>query len=717
MIEISKDKTFHLRGKSYSYVMRVDGSGYLEHVYFGARVGEDDLSYLNAPSFLSFSPIPPDAYDPAFSLDHTPQEYASFGQGDFRTPSVLARRADGDVASRFRYLSHAVGDEEGESCLPKARGGETLAVTLKDALSGVTVCLRYTVYEDCDVLVRSAEIVNGGEEPVRLERAYSFSVDLPAGEYDVLRLHGRHLAERAYERTPLGHGTVRICSTRGASSHQMNPFLALLSRNADEDGGECFGFTLLYSGSYALEAEKSQTDAVRVQGGVGDTAFSWTLGAGERFTAPQAALIYSASGLGTLSREAHDFLRRRVIPVQSANRPIVVNNWEATYFDFDRQKLFALIGEAADLGIDTFVLDDGWFGKRDGDASGLGDWSVNTQKLEGGLKPLIDACKRRGMKFGLWFEPEMVSEDSDLFRAHPDWAVGKADVPRCKSRNQYVLDFTRPEIVDHVYARMADILAANEISYVKWDMNRHITEFFSPALPAERMGEFSHRYILGVYTLAKRLRERFPQVFFEGCSGGGGRFDAGMLAYFPQIWTSDDTDAAERAKIQWATSFVYPISAMSCHVSACPNHQTGRVTPLSTRAALASLGPTGYELDLGKLSDGEKGEVRKQIAAYRETEALIMEGDLYRLSDPFRETVFAEMVVSKDKKSAYLVGMTMRAVPADFNRRIRLKGLDENRAYHVRELGLTLHGSTLMRAGLLLPKQQEYESWTWHLES
>ncbi len=712
-------RTFHLQGKSYSYVMRVNGSGYLEHLYFGARVGEDDLSYLNAPCFLSFSPLPPDAEDPAFSLDHTPQEYGCFGQGDFRAPAVLLRREDGFAASRFRYRSHTVGGQKWESDLPHARGGETLTVVLEDALSPAEIRLFYTVYDDSDVLVRSAEIVNRGSAPIKAERAYSFSLDLPAGEYEALRLHGRHLAERIPERTDLGHGALKICSMRGASSHQMNPFLALLARGATETDGECYAFELLYSGSFTLEAEQSQTDTVRVQGGIDDTGFCWTLGAGEKFVTPQAAIAYSGGGLGALSRSLHDFLRNYVLPAGEvfARRPIVINQWEATYFDFDREKLIALIEEAAPLGIDTFVLDDGWFGKRDSDTSGLGDWTVNTHKLEGGLAPVIAACKAHGMKFGIWFEPEMVSEDSDLYRAHPDWAIGKSDVPRCTSRNQFVLDFTRPEVTESVFGAMERILSENDISYVKWDMNRHITEFFSAALPADRMGEFAHRYILGVYALAARLQRRFPDVFFEGCSGGGGRFDAGMLAFFPQIWTSDDTDAAERAKIEWATSYAYPMSAMSCHVSACPNHQTGRTTPFATRGLLASLGPTGYELDLSTLSAEEKAGVKEQIAAYREIEELLLRGDLYRLADPFGKDVFAEMVVSKDKTRAYAVGMRMRAVPADFNRRIRLQGLDENRAYHVRELGLTLHGSTLMRAGLLLPRLGEYDGWSWHIEA
>ena len=704
-------RRFHLGGKQYSYVFEADAAGYLLHLYFGPRIADEDVSYLAAPSFLSFSPMPPDAVSADFSLDTAPQEYGSYGQGDFRRPAVLYR-TKGGRASNFRYMGYEICDNAVPEGLPHVRGGETLKIFLKDTRADVSVTLFYTVNEDSDVLVRHAEIAAG--ENITIERVFSFSLDLPAGEYDVLRLHGRHLAERIPCRTPLGYGLCRIGSERGASSHQMNPFLALMEKGAAEDYGNVYGFGLIYSGSFALETERGQTD-IRVQGGISDVGFSWELAAGEKFTAPQAMLAYSSAGMGGLSHVYADFLRAYILPPERvySPRPIVINNWEATYFDFDTPALCRLIDEAAELGMDTFVLDDGWFGARSDDHRALGDWQVNTKKLAGGLGPLIEHCKKRGMKFGLWFEPEMISEDSDLFRAHPDWAVGVE--PRCKSRDQYVLDFSRPEIVDFIYGRMADILGRHEISYVKWDMNRHLTEFCSQA-SCGREGEFAHRYMLGVYALAERLERNFPAVFFEGCSGGGGRFDAGMLYYFPQFWTSDDTDAFERAKIQWGTSYAYPMSAMSCHVSACPNHQTGRMTPLAARGHIASLGATGYELDLNKLSAEEKEAVKAQIRAYRATEDLILRGDLYRLLDPFEGNYFAEIAVSKDKTRAYLVGMTARAVPSDYNRRIRLKGLEENKRYHVRELGLTLHGSTLMHAGLLLPKQHDYETWAWHIE-
>lgn len=418
-----------------------------------------------------------------------------------------------------------------------------------------------------------------------------------------------------------------------------------------------------------------------------------------------------------MSRAYHDFFRDYIIDPKyvSRRRPVVINNWEATYFDFDNEKLFAIIDEAAKLGIDTFVLDDGWFGKRENDTAGLGDWYVNESKLKGGLKAVIGRCKERGLKFGLWFEPEMVNEDSDLFRAHPDWAIAKAGVSPCRSRSQLVLDLTRKEVVDYIFEAVSKVLSENDISYVKWDKNRDITENFSASLPPDRQGEFLHRYTLGFYDLADRLTKAFPDVLFEGCAGGGGRFDGGALYYFPQIWTSDDTDGLERTKIQWGTSMCYPLSSMSCHVSACPNHQTHRTTPFETRGAVASLGATGYELDLTKLSDEEKEQVKAQIKNYKRIDELVLKGDLYRLSDPFKSNYFCEMLVSKDKKEAYLVGERFRGDPCDHDRVLRLRGLQENKRYMIEELHITMSGAALMSAGVLYPRLADCGSWSWHI--
>ena len=716
-----KTKLFYLSGKSFSYVLWIDPNGYLINLHFGGLVGEDDLRYFDMRTRpVSFAPIPPEEKKTWFSLDIAGQEYGSYGQGDFRSPSAIITRGDGFSASRFAYAEHKIykGAPSLEG-LPHARkGGETLEIRLKDRLSETEILLNYTLFKDSDVLVRNAEIVNCGNEPVMLKRAFSFCVDLEEGQYDAIRLEGRHCAERSPERTPLGHGNLTVSSSRGASSHQMNPFLALAEKNCGEEQGICYGALLVYSGSFALSAEVSQTGSIRLQGGINDLGFGWKLEGGARFVTPQAVLVRTEGGLGQLSREYADFLRSYILPPEFANkpRPVVVNNWEATYFEFTKEKLCAIIDEAAPLGIDTFVLDDGWFGVRNDDTSGLGDWFVNETKLPGGLAGVIDYCKQRGLKFGLWFEPEMVSPDSELYRAHPDWAIGKADTPRCTGRNQLILDMTRAEVVDNVFEQMSAVLSAYDISYVKWDMNRHMTEFYSEALPAERQGEFAHRYILGMYLLAQRLREKFPHVLFEGCSGGGGRFDAGMLYYFPQVWTSDDTDAFERAKIQWGTSYCYPLSSMSCHVSVCPNHQTLRTTAFETRGAIASLGAFGYELDLAALSDDEKALVKAQIKAYRAQESLMQRGDLYRILNPIEGNAFCVAVVAKDKSRALVVGMQTHAVPADTDHRLRLSGLDAGKRYFIKELGISARGDTLMHAGVLFPRVFDFGAWVWHLE-
>ena len=716
-----KKKLFYLHGKSFSYVLWVDPNNYLVNLHFGGLVGEDDIRYFDMRERpVNFAPVPPEDKKTWFSLDIAGQEYGSYAQGDFRSPSVIITREDGDSASRFAYVEHRIykGAPVVEGMPHARKGGETLEIRLKDRLSETEILLNYTLFKDSDILVRNAEIVNCGAAPVTLSRAFSFCVDLEEGKYDAIKLEGRHCMERMPERTPLGHGNLTISSSRGASSHQMNPFLALAERNCSEEQGVCYGALLVYSGSFALSAEVSQTGSIRLQGGVNDLGYSWKLEPGARFITPQAVLVRTEGGLGQMSREYADFLRGYILPPDcvASPRPIVVNNWEATYFEFTKEKLCAIIDAAAPLGIDTFVLDDGWFGVRNDDTSGLGDWFVNETKLPGGLKGVIDYCKQCGLKFGLWFEPEMVSENSDLYRAHPDWAIGKADVPRCTGRNQLILDMTRQEVVDNVFAQMSAILGSYDISYVKWDMTRHMTEFYSAALPAERQGEFAHRYILGVYALAERLKAKFPHVFFEGCSGGGGRFDAGMLYYFPQFWTSDDTDAFERCKIQWGTSYCYPLSSMSCHVSVCPNHQTMRTTPFASRGAIASLGAFGYELDLASLSLEEKELVKEQIKSYREQEALIQKGDLYRILNPLEGNAFCVAVVAKDKSSAFVVGMQTHAAPADTDHRLRLSGLDAQKRYIIKELGISARGDTLMHAGVLFPRVFDFGAWVWHLE-
>ncbi len=716
-----ENKGFLLSGKNYSYAMFVNRTGFLQHLYYGKKTEERDLDYLIKSHGAAAEPDPEDI-NMDMTTDYMPSECGSFGRGDFRPATVIVRRDDGAAMSRFKYLSHKIVRGalklNGMPCARKA--DETLTVTLKDDFSATEIDLNYSVSEDSDILVRNAVIRNAGNERADILKAFSFCTELPdtCGSYRAMRLAGSWAAERKPIVTPLAEGTLRIESTRGYSSHNMNPFLAVLSETCTEETGDCYGFNLLYSGSFAITAYVSHNKSVRVQGGINDYLFGWALNGGEEFVTPQAALCYSAEGLSGMSRAYHDFFREYIINPDYVNkrRPIVVNNWEATYFNFDNEKLFAIIDEAAKLGVDTFVLDDGWFGKRDDDKSGLGDWFVNGKKLKGGLKAVIDRCKHNGLKFGLWFEPEMVSEDSDLYRAHPDWAIKKEGVAPCRSRNQLVLDFSRKEVVDYVYETVSKVLRENEISYVKWDKNRDITENYSASLPADRQGEFLHRYTLGFYDLAERLTKAFPNVFFEGCAGGGGRFDGGALYYFPQIWTSDDTDGLERTKIQWGTSICYPVSSMSCHVSVCPNHQTQRVTPFATRGAIASLGAFGYELDLSQLSEEEKGQVKAQIENYKQIDELVLTGDLYRLSDPFTTNYFCEMLVSKDKSKAYVVGERFRGAPCDHDRVLKLKGLDGNKAYKIPELGVAASGKALMNAGLFYPRLPDCGCWIWHIE-
>lgn len=705
---------FLLSGGNYSYAMYVTESGFLQHLHYGEPLCAQDVDFL-IENRKRFSPKSDD-FNMDIAFQNMPSEYGFYAHGDYREPVAILQRENGGVASRFRYASYQI--KSGAPDLPGMPhvrvADETLIITLKDDFSPIEIDLYYTVCNDSPVLTRHAVIRNVGKENVRLKKAFSFGVDLPHGNYSALRLCGSWAKERMPVLAPIEEGITRIQSLRGATSHQTNCFMGVLENDCKEETGVCYGVELCYSGSFAITAEYSVENGLRLQGGVADVGFDWFLGGGEAFTTPQAFLCYSNEGVGGMSRGYADFLRERVIAPDCAykTRPIVVNNWEATYFDFTKEKLFSIIDEAAKIGVDTFVLDDGWFGNRNSDNAGLGDWTVNEEKLVGGLDAIISRCKQKGLKFGLWFEPEMINEDSELYRSHPDYAVVEPNVEPGRSRNQLVLDFTRKEVVDYVYNAVSSILRAHEISYVKWDMNRNITECYSSSLLGDRQGEFMHRYILGVYDLAERLTKEFPSVFFEGCAGGGGRFDAGMLYYFSQIWTSDDTDAYERTKIQWGTSIAYPLSAMSCHVSVCPNHQTGRITPFATRGNIASLGATGYELDLSKMSQEEKEKAKKQIERYKAVRDLILRGDLYRISNPFEEDLFCEMAVSKDKSKAYVVGEWLRAVPGLFVHKVKLYGLAAEKTYHVEELNLTASGNALQE-GIYLDRMYEYDSFSW----
>ena len=701
-----------LSTKHSTYQMKADDYGYLWHLYYGSRADGQDFSYQYLGQDVGFSGQPYEEKDSRLiSLDTTPQEYPSFGVGDYRLSGAEVVNADGSRCASFRYVGHEV--LNGKYSLPDLPASydqdgiaNTLIVTLKDPSSKLGLRLYYGVFEELDIITRAAEFFNEGEGNVVLERVSSAVLDLPFGKWDLIHFHGRHCMERQFGRAPMGHFITEISSGRGMSSHQHNPFVILCDKDATEDRGDCYGMMLMYSGNFEAKVERSQMEDLRVAIGIGSKGFAWNLAPGESFFTPEAILCH-ADGFASLSHRYHRFIRHHVTrgKYHLAHRPVLVNSWEATYFDLDEDRLVALAKEAANLGIELFVLDDGWFKGRKDDNAGLGDWFDTPDRLPHGLGSLISKIRALGLKFGIWVEPEMVNEDSDLYRAHPDWALSVPGRKPAMGRNQLVLDLSRKDVQEYLYGVLTKLLTEHEISYIKWDFNRCLSDVYSRLLPAEDQGEVAHRFVLGLYDLLERLTSEFPDVLFEGCAGGGGRFDAGMLYYTPQIWCSDDTDAIPRMRIQHGTSFGYPVSAMGSHVSAVPNHQTGRSTPLDTRGVVAMSGAFGYELDLGKLTDAEKDEVRDQVRMFREDEALIHGGNYYRLTNPTEIGYFtAWEFVSEDKNRA-LVNLVMDIAQANsFPLHIRLKGLDPKAVYRIEEAEGTYTGAALMYAGYSYPR-------------
>lgn len=693
-------KTFYLESKNLTYSFCVNRYGFLQHLYFGKRIDREDLTSgvclvdrghaSNIAGAFRYN-----------SLNEYKNECPTYGRSDYRE-SMLAFNFDGVRVGDLVFDSFDVLDKKPSLVgMPSVKGGQTLVVKMKDGMHGVAVLLYYTVFEDLPVILRRAEILNESDKPFVLDRAYSFCIDLPSKKWELITLPGAHLRERFIERNKLSHGIFSIDSKRGVSSGQMNPFMALVRKNTDESQGEAYGFNLVYSGDFIFKAQIEENDNVRILGGVNDYDFSWELKPSERFTSPETVMVYSDKGLGEMSRTFHDLYRKYLINERfvSKSRPIVINNWEATYFDFNTKKLCKIVDSVKNTGIDTFVLDDGWFGVRNHDKSGLGDWFVNEEKVN--LREIIDYTHKNGLKFGLWFEPEMVNEQSELYKAHPDWAIKVEGLTPCTGRDQLVLDLTRKEVRDYIVESVSKILREYPIDYVKWDMNRSLTENYSKWLGVNGK-ETHHRYVLGLYDICERIVNGFPNIFFEGCASGGCRFDPAMLYYFPQIWTSDDSDAYMRTVIQYGTSMCYPLSSQSCHVSVCPNHQCGRNTPFSSRGDIASLGATGYELDTTKLSEENLMAIKSQVDKYRLNERLILDGDLYRLNNPLEENLFAVMVVSKDKRVAKLTAMRPISIPNGVETRIYAQGLDENANYHIKELDLTLSGRNLINFGLLV---------------
>ena len=705
-----KTREFHLYNQEISYIIKILDNDQPGQLYYGKRLTHrEDFGHLFEYATRDMSPYAFEG-NSTFSLENIKQEYPTFGCGDMRFPAYEIERENGSHVVEFVYKEHKIYNGK-----PKLEGlpatyvesddeAQTLELVLEDTSINTRIVLLYTIYEAFPVIARSVRFECDSDEKITLLSAMSACVDLPDKDYEMIDLAGVWARERHVRRHKLDYGIQSIYSMRGCSSYQFNPFLALARENADEFQGQVYGFSLVYSGNFLAQTEVDNYDTARVLMGIHPNGFKWTLGKGESFQIPEMVMVYSEAGLNGMSQTFHKLYRTRLArgTWRDKVRPILINSWEAFYFDFDAPKLLGLADAAADLGMELFVLDDGWFGKRDDSTSSLGDWYPNEEKLKGTLKELAEKINAKGLKFGLWIEPEMTNKDSDLYRAHPDWLLAEQGKRICHSRTQYVLDFSKKEVREYIGDMLENLLAEVPVSYIKWDMNRTFSEVFSNGNDREYQGKVCHKYILGVYELYERLTSRFPHVLFESCASGGARFDPGMLYYAPQGWTSDDTDAIERLKIQYGTSMVYPVSCMGSHVSASPNHQTNRVTPIETRADVAYFGTFGYELDLLKLDEEDKAEIRRQIAFMKEKRDLIQKGTFYRLKSPFEGNETAWMIVSEDQKKA-LVGYyrVMQPVNVGF-KRLKLKGLKEDTCYKVSGYDYDCYGDELMQVGMIL---------------
>ncbi len=708
-------RIFTLQTKQTTYQMKVDDFGFLLHLYYGAKVS-GEMDYLLTYYDRGFSGNPNDVgNNRTYSMDVLPQEYPTLGTGDYRNSAFVLRNHDESACCDLRYAGYEI--REGKYELPglpavyaKPEEAQTLEIVLEDAVSKVRVRLLYGVLEDEDIITRSVKITNYGTEYIVVEKASSACLDFITGEYDLLSFYGRHIMERNLQRARIGHGSQSIGSRRGTSSHQYNPAVIVAGKNTTEDIGDCYGMVFVYSGNFLCEAEQDQFDQTRILMGLQRDLFNYPLESGETLVVPETILCYSGRGFGDLSMKYHRCIRNHICNGARSRRksgktgfiprPVLVNSWEAAYFNFTGETIVELAREAAQLGIDMVVMDDGWFGKREDDNSGLGDWQVNEKKLGCSLGELVRRVNEEGVKFGIWIEPEMISEDSDLYREHPDWAMQNPGRNPARGRNQLVLDFSREDVREHIFDQICRVLDQGNIEYVKWDMNRSLTDFYSVET---RQGKVSYDFVIGLYDFMEKLLAKYPQLMIEGCSGGGGRFDAGMMYYTPQIWCSDNTDAADRLWIQYGTSFFYPMSTISAHVSAVPNHQTGRITSLRTRGIVAMTGAFGYELSLGKLSAEEKEEIREQIRQYKEFEPLISMGDYYRLSNPFEDACAAWMFVSKDRKRVLLHVVLLENHGNMIVNYVRLKELLPDVIYEEEGSGKRYCGSALMQAGIPIP--------------
>ena len=702
---IKENNTFKLDTYSSTYIFGIFEGNYLVHYYYGAPIPDTNVDSLwLRPWFASFCPDSPSAKIPNFSPDVTPMEYSTFGAGDFRLSAFAVKNSEGNKVTDLRYVSHEI--YNGKKDLPglpslyvdEENEAQTLEILTEDKVTGVKATLIYTVFEKKGAITRSVKVENPTDKPFYIDTIHSLCVDLPGYDYDMLGLYGRWVKERALDRYPLHRGIQSIKSKRGSSSHNHNPFTALVSKTATEDYGDCYGFNLVYSSNFSIDVEVDGCASSRLVMGINPEGFNWLLNPGEEFYSPEAVMIYTNKGIGEMSRMFHRLYSNNLVrgKWKKAKRPLLINNWEGTGMDFDHDKLVSFARHAKDMGIEMLVMDDGWFGKRDDDKSSLGDWFVAEYKLNHGLSGLIKEVNDLGLKFGIWFEPEMISPDSEIYRAHPDWCLHTEGRDKSIARTQYVIDYSRKEVRDHIYSMMYKILSENNIDYVKWDFNRNLTEVSCAELPAERQGEVFHRFVLGTYEIMDRLTKDFPDLLLENCSGGGGRFDPGMLYYSPQIWTSDNTDPIERLTIQFGTSLCYPASTMGAHVSA------SRRANYETKKNVALWGSFGYELDPDKLSKEEIAEIKEQVKEYHKYYDVIHYGELYRLITPFEnEFKVAWEFVSEDKKEA-LVTVVHIKLPYDNLFFLKLKGLDPEKIYEIEDTGETYSGAFLMNAGLNL---------------
>lgn len=712
MIYINEEKKeFHLQSINMSYIFNVMKNGQLGNLYFGKKIKHrESFSHFFHQPEVGIGIIAHHEDDPGFSLEYYKQEYPSYGTTDFRKPAFQIESGDNSRISDFVYKGYRVykGKEKlkglPSTYMENEGEGETLEIELEDNVLNCKLFLTYTVYKDRDVITRNARFENNGKESINIHRAMSFALDLPDYNYEMIHLSGAWARERFIKNRKLEVGCQYIDSTRGASSAHQNPFIILKRPETTENMGESIGFALVYSGNFLAHVEVDHFDATRVTMGINPFDFKWELKSGESFQTPEAIIVYSDKGMNDLSQTFHKLFRERVARGEwrDKERPILVNNWEATYFDFNEEKIVAMAGKAKELGFELFVLDDGWFGKRNDDKTSLGDWFPNLEKLPNGIKGLGEKVVKEGIKFGLWFEPEMISKNSRLYEEHPDWILGVQNRRLSMGRNQYILDLSKEEVRDYIVNILSERFSEAPISYVKWDMNRNMTEITYQDLP--------HKYILGLYEILETLTTKFPHILFESCASGGGRFDAGMLHYMPQVWTSDDTDAIVRLNIQHGTSLAYPLISMGAHVSDIPNHQTARKTSLKTRNDVASFGNFGYELNLLDFDTEVGEEVRQYLNFYKRNRKLIQFGDFYRLESPFESNTAAWMVVSKEKDEALVGHFTILAEPnPGYNKKVILKGLDSEKKYLVND-EFEAYGDELMSVGIVFPQPERYFS-------